>query len=128
MVVLWLLIAAIRGHAAHSHHEGAAFGVVAGLIPCPLTLFVMTFASARGVPEAGLAFAFYAFGARDSVYAASLVPAFLFLGGVGALVRTYREWKAERGWAAWQGAGWFLMLLMLLVLTMGLPAIGGFGS
>ncbi|MBX9738652.1 MAG: ABC transporter permease [Beijerinckiaceae bacterium] len=58
MVVLWLLIAAIRGHAAHSHHEGAAFGVVAGLITCPLTLFVMTFASARGVPEAGLAFAF----------------------------------------------------------------------
>lgn len=69
------------------------------------------------VAVAGLAFAFYAFGARDSVYAASLVPAFLFLGGVGALVRTYREWKAERGWAAWQGAGWFLLLLMLFTLA-----------
>ena len=69
------------------------------------------------VAVAGLAFAFYAFGARDSVYAASLVPLFLFLGGVGAFVRTYREWKAERGWAAWQGAGWFLMLVMLFTLA-----------
>jgi peptidoglycan/LPS O-acetylase OafA/YrhL len=69
------------------------------------------------VAVAGVAFAFYAFGARDSVYAAALVPAFLFLGGVGAMVRTYREWKADRGWAAWQGAGWFLLLLMLVALA-----------
>ena len=30
---------------------------MAGLIPCPLTLFVMTFAIARGVPAAGILFA-----------------------------------------------------------------------
>jgi nickel/cobalt transporter (NicO) family protein len=57
IVGLWLLVAAMRGQSVREHHEGAAFGVVAGLIPCPLTLFVMTLASARGVPEAGLAFA-----------------------------------------------------------------------
>ena len=34
-----------------------ATGFAAGLIPCPLTLFVMTFAISRGVPEAGVAFA-----------------------------------------------------------------------
>jgi ABC-type nickel/cobalt efflux system permease component RcnA len=34
-----------------------AAGFAAGLIPCPLTLFVMTFAISRGVPEAGVAFA-----------------------------------------------------------------------
>ena len=33
-------------------------GVIAGLTPCPLTLFAMFFALARGVPEAGLTFAF----------------------------------------------------------------------
>jgi nickel/cobalt exporter len=38
-------------------HEGAAVGVMAGLVPCPLTLFVMTFAIARGVPAAGILFA-----------------------------------------------------------------------
>lgn len=66
---------------------------------------------------AAAAFAFYAFGARDSVYAAALVPLFLFIGGVGALVRTYREWKTGGGWAAWQGAGWFLLLLFLVALA-----------
>lgn len=30
---------------------------MAGLIPCPLTLFVMTFAMTRGVPQVGVAFA-----------------------------------------------------------------------
>lgn len=38
-------------------HQGWFAGLAAGLIPCPLTLFVMTLAVARGVPEAGLAFA-----------------------------------------------------------------------
>ena len=32
-------------------------GFVAGLVPCPLTLFAMFFALSRGVPEAGLIFA-----------------------------------------------------------------------
>jgi nickel/cobalt exporter len=41
----------------HGDQEGVAVGIMAGLIPCPLTLFVMTFAMIRGVPEAGIAFA-----------------------------------------------------------------------
>ncbi len=69
------------------------------------------------VALAGVAFALYAFGARDSVYAAALVPVFLFAGGIGAFIRTYREWRAGGGWAAWQGAGWFLLLLFLVALS-----------
>ena len=56
IVGLWLLIRAWRGR-GHVHHEGLAVGVVAGLIPCPLTLFVMLFSLSRSVPIAGLAFA-----------------------------------------------------------------------
>ncbi|WP_420872520.1 hypothetical protein [Mycolicibacterium parafortuitum] len=78
------------------------------------------------VAVAGLAFAVYAFGPRDSVFSASLVPGFLFLGGVGALIRAYREWKAQRGWTAWQGAGWFLLLLMLMALA--LPGSAAFAG
>lgn len=52
---LWLILRAIRKK-PHIHGEGIAVGLVAGLIPCPLTLFAMTFALSRGVPEAGLAF------------------------------------------------------------------------
>lgn len=52
---LWLIFRAIRAR-PHVHGEGIATGFVAGLIPCPLTLFVMTLALSRSAPEAGLAF------------------------------------------------------------------------
>ena len=66
---------------------------------------------------AGLVFAAWALTARDSVIAASLVPAILMAGGIGAFVKTYRVWKVEGAWPAWQGAGWFLLTLMLLCLA-----------
>jgi nickel/cobalt transporter (NicO) family protein len=53
---LWLILRAWHGR-GHPHGEGLLVGVVAGLIPCPLTLFAMFFALSRGVPEAGLVFA-----------------------------------------------------------------------
>ena len=53
---LWLLARAARGQ-SHAHHEGVAVGFVAGLIPCPLTLFVMLYALAHAVPIAGITFA-----------------------------------------------------------------------
>jgi hypothetical protein len=52
-------------------------------------------------------------------------PLILFVGGLWAFRRTYRLWRERRPWWAWQGAGWFLLLLMLLTLTMGLPPIAG---
>jgi len=69
------------------------------------------------VVVAGLVFAAWALTARDSVVAASLVPAILFAGGIGAFVKTYRVWKDEGAWPAWQGAGWFLLTLMLVCLA-----------
>jgi hypothetical protein len=69
------------------------------------------------VAAAGVALAIYATTWRDSVVVASLVPAILFGGGVGAFVKTYRVWKAEGAWPAWQGAGWFLLTLMLVCLS-----------
>ena len=56
LIGAWMLWRALR-HGHHHQHEGEAVGVMAGLIPCPLTLFVMTFAITRGVPVAGLLFA-----------------------------------------------------------------------
>lgn len=52
----WLILGAVIDR-RHVHGEGIAAGVAAGLIPCPLTLFLMFFAVSRGVPEAGLTFA-----------------------------------------------------------------------
>ncbi|MER8612637.1 sulfite exporter TauE/SafE family protein [Mesorhizobium sp. M0435] len=56
LIGLWMIWRALS-HGYHHKHEGEAVGFMAGLIPCPLTLFVMTFAISRGVPVAGLLFA-----------------------------------------------------------------------
>lgn len=52
----------------------------------------------------------------QSRVAGVLVPVILFAGGVGALVQTYRVWRAEGVWPIWQGAGWFLLALTLVCL------------
>lgn len=45
LIGLWMVSSALFRHAhTHSSGEGVAVGFMAGLIPCPLTLFVMTFA------------------------------------------------------------------------------------
>jgi len=58
IIGLWMLWSAFfRPAHTHGESEGLAVGMTAGLIPCPLTLFVMSFAMSRGVPVAGLLFA-----------------------------------------------------------------------
>jgi nickel/cobalt exporter len=52
----WMVLRALR-HGSHAHGQGAIFAIAAGLIPCPLTLFIMFYAMTQGVPQAGLVFA-----------------------------------------------------------------------
>ncbi|WP_349506778.1 nickel/cobalt transporter [Agrobacterium pusense] len=59
VIGVWMLWSAFfREPHSHDDRQGIVVGLSAGLIPCPLTLFVMTFAMSRGVPEAGIMFAF----------------------------------------------------------------------
>jgi hypothetical protein len=58
-----------------------------------------------------------------SLIAGIAVPAILFVGGIGAFVRTYQVWRVEGVWVIWQGAGWVLLLLFLLCL--GVPTAVG---
>jgi len=52
---LWLLIKSLRGH-EHGPpvSEGRALAVVTGLVPCPLTTFIMVYATAQGIVLTGL--------------------------------------------------------------------------
>lgn len=54
---VWLLVRALRSRRAEGKHEGLGVALTAGLVPCPLTLFVVVAALSRGVAEAGLVFA-----------------------------------------------------------------------
>jgi hypothetical protein len=52
-------------------------------------------------------------------------PLILLGAGVWAFLRTYRVWRNEGTWWGWHGAGWFLLTLMVLTLSMSAPAIAG---
>ncbi len=54
-------------------------------------------------------------------------PAIFAGGGVRAFLRTYQVWRARGTWWGWQGAGWFLMSLMLVTMLMSTPPIIGLG-
>jgi nickel/cobalt exporter len=51
---LWLLFRALRPHAHDSEKSGFALAFVTGMIPCPLTTFIMTYAIVHGAVGAGL--------------------------------------------------------------------------
>lgn len=90
---------------------GVGFLVVAALWVSTCNGAMMFDTAACGVPQRTL----LAFGA----------PGILLAGGGRAFLKTYRVWREHGTWWAWQGAGWFLLTLMLLTLTMGVPPIAG---
>lgn len=54
-------------------------------------------------------------------------PAILFAAGMWAFARTYLAWRRQQTWWAWQGAGWVLLTLMLLVMTTSVGPVAGTG-
>ncbi|HWF28565.1 MAG TPA: hypothetical protein VG327_09330 [Mycobacterium sp.] len=52
-------------------------------------------------------------------------PLISFAGGLWAFLRTYRVWRNEGTWWGWHGAGWFLLTLTAVTVSMGVPAIAG---
>jgi nickel/cobalt exporter len=88
LIGVWMLWRALRGGRHHAH-EGEAMGFAAGLVPCPLTLFVMTFAISRGVPQAGLAFAAAMMGGVALTLSAVALLATLFRMQAARLLGSY---------------------------------------
>jgi hypothetical protein len=62
--------------------------------------------------------------ARGQLAWALATPGTLFLGALGAFVKTYRDWRAQRTWPIWQGAGWALLALTLLAFAVPASATG----
>lgn len=52
-------------------------------------------------------------------------PAILLLGALRAFVRTYQAWRRRESFWAWQGAGWILLTLALLVVVLSMPSLTG---
>ena len=75
------------------------------------------------VALAGVAFIAFLTIARDSPMWAMGTPLVLLAGAVGAFIQTYRVWRARGTWPIWHGAGWFLLTLMLVSLSIPAMAI-----
>ncbi|EUA15518.1 putative membrane protein [Mycobacterium kansasii 732] len=52
-------------------------------------------------------------------------PLILLAGGIWAFIRTYQVWRARGTWWGWHGAGWFLLTLMVVAVSMGVAPIAG---
>jgi hypothetical protein len=90
---------------------GMAFLIVAAVWASTCTGAMAVDTVACGAPQRTI----LAFGA----------PVILLAAGCRAFLRTYRVWRDCGTWWGWQGAGWFLFMLMLVALTMGTPLIAG---
>ena len=85
-----------RDHHAH-HGDGRALALVTGMIPCPLTTFIMSYALARGLLAAGLAVtAAMALGMIVTIGGFALAVAFARDRFMGLLART-EDWRHRLG-------------------------------
>jgi nickel/cobalt exporter len=92
--LLWRSL--IRDHHAHSK-DGKALAFVTGMIPCPLTTFIMSYALARGMLEAGLAVtAAMTVGMIATIGGIALAAAFARNRFLGMLDRT-EVWRHRAG-------------------------------
>lgn len=64
-------------------------------------------------------------GAPQRTLLAIGAPVILLIGGLRAFLRTYQAWRKRETWWVWQGVGWFLLTMMLLVVTMSMPSLAG---
>ena len=110
-----------RGHARSRDGVFEAARFTAGVAVAGV-LFLVAAATWVGTCG-GSTFDAVACGAPQRTLLALGAPLILLAGGLRAFVRTYQVWRQDGIWWPWQGAGWFLMAAMLLVLVEGVPYI-----
>jgi hypothetical protein len=103
-------------------HAAIRFAVLAAIAGLAFVVVAAVWASTC---TGAMAIDTVACGAPQRTILAFGAPVILLAAGCWAFVRTYRIWRDYGTWWAWQGAGWFLLMLMLVTLTMGAPIIAG---
>jgi nickel/cobalt exporter len=113
LVGMWLLWRAFRPHSHDHDRSGPALAFVTGLIPCPLTTFIMTYAVANGLVVSGLILA--------GTFAAGMVITVATFPLLAVLLRTRllpmmtltEIWRGRIGHGLEIGAALAVMLLGL---------------
>ncbi len=110
------------GHEDNEVQAAARFAVLAAIAGLAFLVVAALWASTC---KGAMAIDTVACGAPQLTILAFGAPVILFAAGCRAFVRTYCIWRDGGTWWAWQGAGWFLLMLMVVTLTMGAPPIAG---
>jgi hypothetical protein len=110
------------GQEDHEVHAAVRFAVLAAVAGVAFLVVAALWASTC---KGAMAIDTVACGAPQLMMLAFGAPLILLAAGCWAFLRTYRVWRSYGTWWAWQGAGWFLFMLMLVTLTMGVPPIAG---
>ena len=117
----------------HEHHVGdlrqvhanvraaVRFALFVTVVAVGFLLTAMTWVSTCAGATADTA----ACGPAQRILLAIGAPLILLVGGLRSFLRTYQTWRNHETWWAWQGAGWLLFTLMLVVLTTSMPALAG---
>lgn len=113
---LWLVARAVWRR-PHMPGEGLAVGFMAGLVPCPLTLFLMFYATSKGVPEAGLTFAMAMLLGVGSVLVVVALLSALARRHVAALTSRHGVTLGQASRMIDIGAGLLLVTLALVELA-----------
>lgn len=110
------------GHEDHEVHAAIRFAILSAVGGVAFLIVGALWASTcKGATTIDTV----ACGAPQLTILAFGAPLILLAAGCWAFFRTYRIWKDHGTWWAWQGAGWFLLMLMLVTLTMGAAPIAG---
>jgi nickel/cobalt transporter (NicO) family protein len=112
LIGAWMLLQAWRG-GRHRHQDAPLFGAMAGLIPCPLTLFAMVLAVGRGAWEAGVMFAAAFFLGVTLTLSCVALIAFAARSNLGKLVDRFRGSMDRFGRTIEAGAGAILIVIGL---------------
>ena len=122
LIGAYLLWRSIR----HDHHvherDGRTLAFVMGMIPCPLTTFIMSYALARGLLAAGLAVtAAMALGMIATIGGIALAAAFARDRFMGVLART-ESWRYRAGRVLEVGGSGLVLVFGLWMMLRSLPA------
>ncbi|KFC64630.1 nickel/cobalt efflux protein RcnA [Bosea sp. LC85] len=109
LVGFWLLWRALRPHAHDHDRSGPMLAFVGGLIPCPLTTFIMSYAVANGLVGAGLIL--------SGSFAGGMIVTVVAFPLLAVLFRTRLVTLLDRtdGWRRHAGAGLEIMAALAVV-------------
>jgi ABC-type nickel/cobalt efflux system permease component RcnA len=111
LIGVWLLWRAFRPHSHDHDRSGPILALITGLVPCPLTTFIMTYALAHGMLASGLMLSVtFATGMVVTVAAFPMLAVLLRTGLLPVMART-ETWRRAIGHVLEFGAAFAVILL-----------------